>query len=62
MSRSRRPQKRDKVFPIFETGCPLCDPEARRQIGREAEERDETKFTNKTMAEDLADYKDKDNK
>jgi hypothetical protein len=62
MSRSRRKKKRDKVFPIFETGCPLCDPEARRQIGREAEDRDETKFIHKTIAEDLADYKDKEDK
>lgn len=62
MSRSRRPKKRDKVFPIFETGCPLCDPEARRQIGREAEERDDARFTRKNMTEDLADYKEKEDK
>jgi hypothetical protein len=58
MSRSRRPKKRDNTFPIFETGCPLCDPEAYRKIGRELEERDEDKFVRKNMNEDLINYKD----
>lgn len=59
MSRSRRPPKRDKSFPIFEIGCPLCDPEAQRQIGLEIKQRDDNKFVRKNMNQELLDYDNK---
>lgn len=55
MSRSRRPQKREKVL---EPGCLLCDPEAYRQAARELVERDEEKFVRKNIDEDLIDHEE----